>query len=174
MMGSGGPGNFITRNVFAFNVPNYTNGGGTQKDAQLINFGTNQVSTDPLATFLAAHPEFEVAFAGVTAAEATALQNQMEEARQSIRRTTTDAAGKKRTRDLAESALRREMRNVILFLSCVIKKNDPRWEAFGLNIPAPKWQQPTYGSSCRSSRDGAEVIVLDYATPNVDFAVSVA
>jgi hypothetical protein len=49
VMTVGSSGNFITRNVFAFNATNYTNSGGTQKDAQLINFGTNQVSTDPLA-----------------------------------------------------------------------------------------------------------------------------
>ncbi|HEY4285065.1 MAG TPA: right-handed parallel beta-helix repeat-containing protein [Chthoniobacterales bacterium] len=46
-MGASSNSNLIIRNIFLANTTNYTNGGGAQKDAQIFNFGTGQVSTDP-------------------------------------------------------------------------------------------------------------------------------
>jgi len=49
LTGAGSSNNVITRNIFLGNTTNFTNSGGGQKDAQILNFGSAQVSTDPWA-----------------------------------------------------------------------------------------------------------------------------
>lgn len=83
----------------------------------------------------ARHGEREVAFAGVTAAHGAAIFEEMCAAQTGLRAATEDALGKKRARDLAEKALRREMRCVVIFLSVLLSPGDERWLAFGLNRP---------------------------------------
>jgi hypothetical protein len=48
---------------------------------------------------------------------------------------------------------------VVLLLSAVIGKSDPRWKAFGLNVPKP-------GAPARMRRDetGGEVVHLHQVT----------
>ncbi|MEO6970011.1 MAG: hypothetical protein ABI217_03850 [Chthoniobacterales bacterium] len=88
-----------------------------------------------LAEFFAEHREYEVAFAGVTVAEARPLQKEIAGAERAMRLAGQDAQAKKRTRDAAERKLRCEMHFVVSLLPCAIEKSDPRWRAFGLKQP---------------------------------------
>ena len=90
-----------------------------------------------LADFFKAHPEYEVAFAGVTAERGRALAKAIGEAENGMLTAKADATTKKRARDAAEKKLRRAMSNIVGILPCVIAKNDPRWLEFGLNRPRP-------------------------------------
>jgi hypothetical protein len=115
-----------------------------------------------LAAFFAAHGEYEVPFAAVTAAEARRLQKAIEAAEEAVRLTKEDAERKKRHRDAAEKKLRHEMHFTVVYVGCSISKSDPRWLAFGLNRPqsnAPaieprKWPPAT-----------AELLEIDFAGP---------
>jgi hypothetical protein len=88
-----------------------------------------------LVEFLTEHPEFAVPFAEVTAEGARAIYERMVEARSKAGATKADCVAKKRIRDSAERLLRRNMREVIVFLGILIAANDPRWLSFGLNRP---------------------------------------
>ena len=90
-----------------------------------------------VVAFFARHGEWEVAFAEVTAARGVVIFEEMCAAQTGGRGATEDALGKKRVRDLAEKALRREMRGVVIFLSVLLSPGDERWLAFGLNRPRP-------------------------------------
>ncbi|HEY1769944.1 MAG TPA: hypothetical protein VGG02_06785 [Chthoniobacterales bacterium] len=90
-----------------------------------------------LAGFFAVNGQFEVPFAGVTAAEAKALRRAMRQAEEKLKAATTRAAEKKRARDKAEKKLRWDVGSVRDILRCVIKPHDPCWGAFGFQVPRP-------------------------------------
>lgn len=90
-----------------------------------------------LAEFFAEHPEYEIPFASVTAAEAGRLQKAIVAAEEAVRVTKADVAKKKRVRDAAEKKLRHEMHFGVVYLGCKLTKHDPRWLAFGLKRPRP-------------------------------------
>lgn len=90
-----------------------------------------------LVAFFARRGEWEVAFAGVTAARGAAIFEEMCAAQAGLRGASEEALGKKRTRDAAEKTLRHEMRKVVLLLSVLLSPGDERWLAFGLNRPRP-------------------------------------
>lgn len=94
-------------------------------------------SSRRLTEFLAEHGEYEVGFAGVTAAEARRLQQEITEAESAVRLAGQEAQAKKRRRDAAEKKLRKEMHDVVMLLPCTLGKNDPRWLAFGLKQSRP-------------------------------------
>ncbi|MGI8435598.1 MAG: hypothetical protein ACR2NX_01650 [Chthoniobacterales bacterium] len=114
-----------------------------------------------LARFFAEHPEFEVPFARVTVAEAKAVQKKIDAAEQGVRSATGVVKEAKRGRDAAEKLLRRKLAFVRLMIDIAIGKSDPRWQAFGFNIPRP-------GGSTR----GRMVRNTDHAPLKVDFAAS--
>jgi hypothetical protein len=90
-----------------------------------------------LVKFFEDYPQYEVPFAGVTAAEAGALQEKITAADQKVRLATSEAAEKKQARHLAEKLLRRELRLLRVCLYGSLKKNDRRWKEFGFKIPKP-------------------------------------
>lgn len=90
-----------------------------------------------LAQFFKDYPQYEVPFAGVTAADAAAMQEKIAAADQQVRLATGEAAEKKHERDVAEKLLRRELYFLRVCLKGRLKKNDRRWLDFGFKIPKP-------------------------------------
>ena len=90
-----------------------------------------------MVEFSEQHPEYAVPFAHVTAAAGHALHEESTAATRAMRATARAAGECLRARDAAEKRLRRQMRSTVLLLSAALDRSDPRWHAFGLNIPAP-------------------------------------
>jgi hypothetical protein len=90
-----------------------------------------------LTEFFADQPQYEVHFAGVTAAIARELLQRIVAARNALESAMAVANDTKRARDMAERQLRRKMRSIRLLLSIPLKKTDSRWQVFGFNIPRP-------------------------------------
>lgn len=90
-----------------------------------------------LVAFLRRWAEYEVVFAGVTAARGESLIAECDAARDGFREASAEAARCKQRRDAAETALRRAMRLVIVCVNFSLRGSDPRWQAFGLNAPRP-------------------------------------
>ena len=87
--------------------------------------------------FLESHPEYAVPFANVTASGGRALHEEITTSAREMREAACEAGGLKRIRDAAEKHLRWKMRGTVGILSVVLDKSDPRWLAFGLNMPKP-------------------------------------
>jgi hypothetical protein len=89
-----------------------------------------------LITFLTANPDFEVAATGVTASHGTAVRDAAVAAQLTV--TNTEAALRTAgdTRKPARATLVADMRTLIKNLAAKLAKNDPRWLAFGLEMPA--------------------------------------
>ena len=90
-----------------------------------------------LAEFFKGHPEFEVAFAEVTAERGHSLAKGAVAARAEMQEASAAASAKKKLRDRAEKQLRKAMSAIISLLPCAIEKSDPRWLEFGLKQPQP-------------------------------------
>jgi hypothetical protein len=91
-----------------------------------------------LIAFLTAHPDFEVAITKVTAADGTTVrdaalnaQGAVSDAEQALK----DAAI---ARQPTREQLVADMRGLIRNLASALAKDDPRWLAFGLQMPASK------------------------------------
>lgn len=89
-----------------------------------------------LITFLTANPTFEVPATGVTAAHGTEIRDAAVAAQLTV--TNTDVALKTAgdTRAPARAKLVEDMRTLIKNLGAMLDKDDPRWLAFGLEMPA--------------------------------------
>ena len=87
--------------------------------------------------FFEAHPEFALPFAGVTASEGRAVHGELTDSATEMREAAREVGQRKRTRDAVEKHLRWKMRGTVLMLSAMLEKGDPRWLAFGLNVPKP-------------------------------------
>ena len=89
-----------------------------------------------LANFLTANPTYEVAPLNITAARATLLRTAALDAQQAgiTAGTTQRSAGD--TRASAQATLETTMRMLISILKAVLGRNDPRWNAFGLDMPS--------------------------------------
>ena len=89
-----------------------------------------------LVGFFTANPTYQVAAMLVTAAQATALRNAALSAQQGVLQADLqqDEAGTGWT--AAYDALVSLMRSIIKILEATITGDDPRWLAFGLNMPA--------------------------------------
>ena len=122
-----------------------------------------------LAVFFAQHPEYAMAIAGVTGEEAQAVCGEITDAEREVRAAKVEAAKCKRARDAAEKRLRRTMRNVRLLISTVLGKGDPRWLAFGLNLPRPGGRTRMIGVF---PQEGAELIPMPEAAPECGMRIA--
>ena len=89
-----------------------------------------------LIAFFAANPSYEAPTLGVTAAAGTVLRDAVVSTQQAVQAASTDLKQKGMERSVAADALVSLMRLLIGVLSEVLGANDPRWQAFGLAIPA--------------------------------------
>ncbi len=88
-----------------------------------------------LNTYFIANPAHENAPLTVTAAQGLLLGTALSAARSAVNDGATDSGQKKNTRDTAVTGLRKRMRGLITELNQLLGDEDPRWMAFGLNMP---------------------------------------
>ena len=93
--------------------------------------------------YLVAHPTYEASLPqaegpalAITAAQAQALGTAMQTAKTLINTRAAEQAMCKTERDTDFAALYTEVSSTIVELSDLLSDTDPRWEVFGLNIPA--------------------------------------
>ena len=89
-----------------------------------------------LKIYFTNNPAHEVAALGVTAANAAAQFQALREAHKVVATQTELQATDKQARNVAYRRLRKRMQNLITELDTVLAKNDPRWAAFNLRLPA--------------------------------------
>ena len=88
-----------------------------------------------LSTYLAANPDYEDPQVGVTGAAGEALKTGSNTADDAFSAAKTAATEKLGARDAALEALKGSMRMLVRILDGLLAADDPRWAAFGLNIP---------------------------------------
>ncbi len=88
-----------------------------------------------LVSFLGTHPTYEQPTLGVTKAGIEASRTATVTAQQAYGTAQITQKDKSRARDTAYETLATDMRTVIKNLSEILEANDPRWLAFGLNMP---------------------------------------
>ena len=89
-----------------------------------------------LVKFFTANPTFEVPSMKLTAAEGTTLRNAALTAQQAVTTATVALNTTGEAWQTAYEALVGAMRSLMKNLEGKLAKDDPRWQAFGLNIPA--------------------------------------
>ena len=88
-----------------------------------------------LETFYTGHTGAEEPDKGLTHQAAKALYEALRDAANNVTACATEARTKRDARDVALKALCQRERNLIKELSGLLSRDDPRWKAFGLNIP---------------------------------------
>lgn len=91
---------------------------------------------DSLVSYFTNNPAKESADLGATAAACTAAFTLLSDAREDHGNAKTNRGTKLALRDAAFKSLRKRIRGLIEELSTLIADDDPRWEDFGLTIPA--------------------------------------
>ena len=122
-----------------------------------------------LAAFVAGHPEYAMRIAGVCGEEAQAVCREITDAEREVRAAKVEAAKGKQSRDAAEKELRWVMHGVVALVGIALEKGDPRWLAFGLNLPKPGAPARMWGAS---PGDGAEVIPMPDAAPECGMRIA--
>ena len=89
-----------------------------------------------LGVFLANNPSFEVSQLNITAARAAELHTALENAYAGVSRQKVICTQLLEARDEKARTLRKKIRGMINELEFLMEDNDPRWTAFGLNVPA--------------------------------------
>jgi hypothetical protein len=89
-----------------------------------------------LQTFFTANPGKEVSDLNATASQATALLEALDDAEDPLLQAQTATRANLILLVTAETALSGKMRMLIGILKDLLSPSDPRWETFGLNIPA--------------------------------------
>jgi hypothetical protein len=116
-----------------------------------------------LAVFFTDSPSYEVPDKDVTAAEATALRDAVLAAQDPLQTANValkTAAGTLRS---AQKALVDNMRALIKILAATLSSSDPRWEAFGLNIPGEN-ATPDAPTGLRATVMGSDILLECDAT----------
>jgi hypothetical protein len=91
-----------------------------------------------LASYLEAHPEYEVPARGVTAKNLEVVHKALVDARQASREISAKQKTAGRVRDLALKALRKRLTGVLKELRMLLPGDSETWLAFGLNVPATR------------------------------------
>lgn len=105
-------------------------------DARQALLGAARAYLGSHATYETNLPQKDAPPQEITAAQAGALHGQMTAAFSLINTRSAEQAQCKQTRDADAKALYREVSAAIAELRDLLSATDPRWETFGLNIPA--------------------------------------
>lgn len=89
-----------------------------------------------LKDYFTANPASEVAALNVTAAQAGLLASALSAARSVVNDGITQSGQKKNVRDDAVNKLLIRLRGLVSELGQLLQDDDPRWNAFGLNLPS--------------------------------------
>jgi hypothetical protein len=115
-----------------------------------------------LVNYFATNPAQENAPLNVTSAQAQALFTALSDARSAAAAGNTGTGQKKKLRDAAEKALRTRMNGLIHELGQLLEDDDPRWLAFGLNLPgATNLPEPADGLVLTAGGPG--VVLADWS-----------
>ena len=95
-----------------------------------------RVLVGSLGTYLSANSSKEVAVLQVTALRAGEIITALDNTRNAVSAARQTAAAKRELRDTAFTALRTRLRGLADELKQLIGRDDARWRAFGLNVPA--------------------------------------
>lgn len=123
-------------------------------------------------SYLVAHPTYEASLPqpsgpalAITAAQALALQTQMQTADTLINTRTAEQVTCKTMRDADVAALYDEVSGTTAELSDILAADDARWEVFGLNIPAhPNPPGAVASLTVTAAGAGRELASWEYAT----------
>lgn len=88
-----------------------------------------------LQTYFTNHPGHENAPLNVTAAQAGTLFTALSDARSAVNAGLVDTGQKRAAQTEAVGMLRKRLRGLIEELALLLEDDDPRWLAFGLNMP---------------------------------------
>ncbi len=125
-----------------------------------------------LNTYFTNVPANESADMGATAALCLAAWDALSNARQSVADAEAAETGAASAHAAAAEALRKRVRGLINELGGLIEDDDPRYEAFGLNIPAnPSAPEPVSGVTLAPLGNGRFSASWPYATRAVRFRV---
>lgn len=123
----------------------------------------NSIGT--IAIYLALHPTYEIppggALAETTSARAQALHGQLSDARQAVNQAKKARRDAKNARDDAFAVLRKRLIAFVDELTLLLGPEDPRWEIFGLNIPASP-RAPDPASDLVLSLAGANQVLAEW------------
>ena len=112
-----------------------------------------------LGVFFTKNPNYEVETMEVTAAKATALGHAVQAAKQTLAAADVSISTIGQTWDSADATLTEEMRDLVKILDVSLDRDDPRWLAFGLNIPATS-STPGKPANLSAHTDDTGAIVL--------------
>ena len=127
---------------------------GTQSERQALLLA--------LQNYFTIHAPQENAPLNVTAAQAGTLFTALSDARSAANDGNTLAGQKKQLRDAAVQALRTRMSGCIAELGQLMEDDDPRWLAFGLNLPGAT-NLPEVADSLILTAGGAGVVLADWS-----------
>ena len=121
--------------------------------------------------YLAAHPTYEATLPqasgtplAITAAQALTWQTAMQTARTLVDTRAAEQATCKAFRDGDVAALFAEVSGTITELRGLLEDNDPRWEIFGLNVPAnPSVPEGVSSLTVTAAGPGRELVAWSYA-----------
>lgn len=120
---------------------------------------------DKLKNYFTAVPASENAGMGATAALCEAAWTALSDARQGVSDAESAQTTAFNTRANAIEALRKRVRGLIKELEDLIADDDPRWEAFGLNIPAnPSSPEAVASVTAAALGNGRIEVSWPYAT----------
>lgn len=95
-----------------------------------------RVLVGSLGAYLSANATQEVAALQVSAARAAEIITALDNTRNAVSAARQSAAARRELRDVAFAALRTRLRGLADELKQLIGRDDVRWRAFGLNVPA--------------------------------------
>lgn len=118
-----------------------------------------------LKNYFTAVPANESAEMGATAADCDAAWTALSNARQAVANAESAQTTAFSTRTTATDTLRKRVRGLIDELTILLAADDPRWEDFGLTIPAhPVAPEPVASVSAAPLGGGRLDVTYDYAT----------
>ncbi len=121
-----------------------------------------QALLQSLQNYFIAHAAQENVPLNLTAAQAGVLFTALSDARSNAAAGNTDTGQKKNLRNAAVTALRTRMSGLVNELGQLLDDNDPRWLAFGLNLPSAT-ALPDQADSLVLTAGGAGVVLADWS-----------
>ena len=127
---------------------------------------------DSLKNYFTAVPANESADMGATAALCAAAWTTLSDVRQAVADAEAAQTTALNNRTTAEDTLRKRVRGLINELGDLIGDDDPRWEAFGLNIPAnPSAPEPVSAVTLEALSNHRMGVSWPYSVRAVRFRV---
>lgn len=129
---------------------------------------------DSLKDYFTAVPAHESAEMGATAAACLAAWTALSNARQAVANAESAQTTAFANRTAAETALRKRVRGLINELEGLISDDDPRWEDFGLNIPAsPSAPEPVQSITLAPASANRLEVSWPYAVRAIRYIIEI-